>query len=71
MLEDREFFIRKAIGWVLRDTARKRPGLVFSRKAQGARAEREAGLVCCLSRAWLGVYPAQRGGCVQAEAWLV
>ena len=28
MLEDREFFIRKAIGWVLRETARKRPGLV-------------------------------------------
>ena len=29
MLGDTEFFIRKAIGWVLRDTARKRPGLVF------------------------------------------
>jgi 3-methyladenine DNA glycosylase AlkD len=29
MLEDRELFIRKAIGWVLRDTARKRPDLVF------------------------------------------
>jgi 3-methyladenine DNA glycosylase AlkD len=29
MLDDKEFFIRKAIGWVLRDTARKRPGLVF------------------------------------------
>jgi 3-methyladenine DNA glycosylase AlkD len=28
MLEEREFFIRKAIGWVLRDTARKRPDLV-------------------------------------------
>ncbi|MGZ4618483.1 MAG: DNA alkylation repair protein [Frankiaceae bacterium] len=28
MLEEREFFIRKAIGWVLRDTARKRPALV-------------------------------------------
>ncbi len=30
MLEDEEFFIRKAIGWVLRDTARKRPDLVFA-----------------------------------------
>ena len=30
MLEDREFFIRKAIGWVLRDTARKRPDLVYA-----------------------------------------
>ena len=28
MLEEREFFIRKAIGWVLRDTGRRRPGLV-------------------------------------------
>jgi 3-methyladenine DNA glycosylase AlkD len=30
MLDDDEFFIRKAIGWVLRDTARKRPDLVFA-----------------------------------------
>jgi 3-methyladenine DNA glycosylase AlkD len=29
MLADREFWIRKAIGWVLRDTARRRPDLVF------------------------------------------
>lgn len=29
MLEEREFFVRKAIGWVLRDTSRKRPQLVF------------------------------------------
>lgn len=29
MLEEKEFFIRKAIGWVLRDTARKRPHLVY------------------------------------------
>jgi 3-methyladenine DNA glycosylase AlkD len=28
MLTEREFFIRKAIGWVLRDTGRRRPGLV-------------------------------------------
>ena len=28
MLEDREFFIQKAIGWVLRETARKQPSLV-------------------------------------------
>jgi 3-methyladenine DNA glycosylase AlkD len=28
MLTDSEFFVRKAIGWVLRDTARKRPELV-------------------------------------------
>lgn len=29
MLDEKEFFIRKAIGWVLRDTARKRPAMVF------------------------------------------
>jgi 3-methyladenine DNA glycosylase AlkD len=28
MLDEREFFIRKAIGWVLRETSKKRPGLV-------------------------------------------
>jgi 3-methyladenine DNA glycosylase AlkD len=28
MLAEREFFIRKAIGWVLRETAKKQPGLV-------------------------------------------
>jgi len=28
MLEEKEFFIRKAIGWVLRDTSRMRPELV-------------------------------------------
>jgi 3-methyladenine DNA glycosylase AlkD len=30
MLGDKEFFIRKAIGWVLRETAKKRPDLVFA-----------------------------------------
>ena len=30
MLDDKEFFVRKAIGWVLRDTARKRPDLVYA-----------------------------------------
>jgi 3-methyladenine DNA glycosylase AlkD len=29
MLDEREFFVAKAIGWVLRDTARKRPDLVY------------------------------------------
>lgn len=28
MLEEKEFFIRKAIGWVLRDTGKRRPELV-------------------------------------------
>ena len=29
MLDDKELFIRKAIGWILRDTAKRRPDLVF------------------------------------------
>jgi 3-methyladenine DNA glycosylase AlkD len=29
MLDEREFFIRKAIGWVLRYTAKKRPDMVY------------------------------------------
>jgi 3-methyladenine DNA glycosylase AlkD len=29
MLDEKEFFIRKAIGWVLRDTAKRRPDLVY------------------------------------------
>ena len=29
MLAEREFFIRKAIGWVLREVSKKRPKLVF------------------------------------------
>ncbi|HEX2736797.1 MAG TPA: DNA alkylation repair protein [Acidimicrobiia bacterium] len=29
MLEEKEFFVRKAIGWVLRDTAKQRPEIVY------------------------------------------
>jgi 3-methyladenine DNA glycosylase AlkD len=29
MLAEKEFFIRKAIGWVLRETAKKRPAMVY------------------------------------------
>lgn len=29
MLEENEFFIRKAIGWILRETAKKRPEIVY------------------------------------------
>ena len=29
MLDEKEFFIRKAIGWVLRETSKKRPDLVY------------------------------------------
>ncbi len=42
MLDDKEFFIRKAIGWVSRETAKKRPEMV--RDYVSARLDRLAGL---------------------------
>ena len=42
MLEEKEFFIRKAIGWILRETAKKRPRLVI--EFVGERVDRIAGL---------------------------
>jgi 3-methyladenine DNA glycosylase AlkD len=42
MLEEKEFFIRKAIGWVLRDTSRKRPALVAD--WVGPRTDRMSGV---------------------------
>lgn len=42
MLDEREFFIRKAIGWVLRETSKERPDRV--RKYVASRLDRMAGL---------------------------
>lgn len=42
MLEDKEFFIRKAIGWVLREVSKKDPGRVAS--FVDARVERISGV---------------------------
>ncbi len=42
MLEEREFFIRKAIGWVLRETGKRRPGVVV--RWLGPRAGRASGV---------------------------
>jgi 3-methyladenine DNA glycosylase AlkD len=42
MLEEKEFFIRKAIGWILRDTAKRRPALVADWLAP--RAQRASGV---------------------------
>jgi len=42
MLEEKEFFIRKAIGWILRDTAKRRPALVA--EWLGPRAHRASGV---------------------------
>jgi 3-methyladenine DNA glycosylase AlkD len=42
MLDEREFFIRKAIGWVLRETAKRQPQLVID--WLGPRAPRASGV---------------------------
>jgi 3-methyladenine DNA glycosylase AlkD len=42
MLEEKEFFIRKAIGWILRETSKKRPALVS--EWLGPRAHRASGV---------------------------
>jgi 3-methyladenine DNA glycosylase AlkD len=42
MLDEKEFFIRKAIGWVLRETSKKRPELV--RRYVSARLDRMPGV---------------------------
>jgi 3-methyladenine DNA glycosylase AlkD len=42
MLEEKEFFIRKAIGWVLRETAKRRPDEVYEWLAP--RAHRSSGV---------------------------
>jgi 3-methyladenine DNA glycosylase AlkD len=42
MLDEKEFFIRKAIGWVLRETAKRRPDLVAH--CLGPRLDRVSGV---------------------------
>jgi 3-methyladenine DNA glycosylase AlkD len=42
MLEEREFFIRKAIGWVLREVSKKYPERVS--EFVGSRVERVSGV---------------------------
>jgi 3-methyladenine DNA glycosylase AlkD len=42
MLDEKEFFIRKAIGWVLRETSKKRPERV--RKYVASRMHRLSGV---------------------------
>jgi 3-methyladenine DNA glycosylase AlkD len=42
MVDEKEFFIRKAIGWVLREVGKRRPGLVVD--WLGPRVNRAAGL---------------------------
>lgn len=55
LLDEREFFVRKAIGGVLRETGKKRPDLVYSWLAP--RAHRASGVTLCEAVKYL---PAKR-----------
>ena len=63
MLDETEFFIRKAIGWVLRDTARRRPELVFEWLLP--RARRASGVT--LREALKPLTPEQRAALLAAR----
>jgi 3-methyladenine DNA glycosylase AlkD len=56
MLDEKEFFVRKAIGWVLRETGKRRPGDVFDWLAP--RAQRTSGVT--LREAVKYLEPSQR-----------
>jgi 3-methyladenine DNA glycosylase AlkD len=62
MLGEREFFIRKAIGWVLRETAKKHPDLVADWLAP--RVHRASGVTLREALKWL---PAPRREALLAE----
>ena len=51
MLGEREFFIRKAIGWVLRETGKRQPDLVAAWLAP--RAGRASGVTMREAVKWL------------------
>jgi 3-methyladenine DNA glycosylase AlkD len=63
MLEEKEFFIRKAIGWVLRDTGKLRPDLVHDWLLP--RAHRASGLTLREATRYLG--PDQRAEILAAR----
>jgi len=62
MLDEREFFIRKAIGWVLRETAKKHPDLVADWLAP--RVHRTSGVTFREAVRWL---PAVRRDALLAQ----
>ncbi len=62
MLEEKEFFIRKAIGWILRETSKKRPALVV--QFVGARVGRISGVA--IREAVRHLDPAERGRLMDA-----
>jgi 3-methyladenine DNA glycosylase AlkD len=63
MLEEREFFIRKAIGWVLREASKSRPDEVYEWLAP--RAERASGVTIREAVKYLG--PEQREAILAAR----
>ncbi len=64
MLDEREFFIRKAIGWVLRETGRARPDLVHGWLLP--RAKRASGVT--IREAVKPLSPAQRDAILSARS---
>jgi 3-methyladenine DNA glycosylase AlkD len=64
MLAEREFFIRKAIGWVLRETAKKHPDLVADWLAP--RVDRASGVTIREAIKWLP--DARRAGLLAQRA---
>jgi 3-methyladenine DNA glycosylase AlkD len=66
MLHEKEFFIRKAIGWVLRDTSHKRPDLVYEflrthrDEVSGLTLREGAKYLSAAQRRSLGLPPAKR-----------
>jgi len=63
MLDEKEFFIRKAIGWVLRETGKKHPDEVYDWVLP--RAERASGVT--LREAVKYLSPAQRAAILEAS----
>jgi len=59
MLDEREFFIRKAIGWVLRDTSKKRPAMIAEWLAP--RMHRASGVTLREALKHLDAPPATKG----------
>jgi len=68
MLGEREFFIRKAIGWVLREVSKKRPTLVF----EFLREHRSevAGLTLSEGAKYLGAAQRRALGLPPEAAWI-
>jgi 3-methyladenine DNA glycosylase AlkD len=66
MLDEREFFIRKAIGWVLRDTSKRRPAMVSEWLAP--RMHRASGVTLREALKYLDAPPAAKAVRATADA---